>query len=185
LPPCRVASTRVTFLRLTLVAIGAAAVAIGVLGCARSRQPCPAGHTDDPARTARIRSLLKTTSEGESLLSGARQPPRVCFGQVDRGVLRTDGIAVLSLGASDGQNAARLGHLLLHEAEGPPLPTALRPDANCDVLVAKAVEAEARAHALEQRLSHELRLDAAVPFDTDQWSGEFAALCQRSTSVQP
>ncbi|MBI4703967.1 MAG: hypothetical protein HY744_22900 [Deltaproteobacteria bacterium] len=174
------------------LAIGAAAATLAfapAAGLLLGRRPplaaavCPAALRADAARASRVRVLLASTAEGRDVLRRVGgHTPRVCFGGDEAGVLRADGVLVLSPQCSEREQAARLGHLLLHAVEGPPFPVRPAPSRPCADLVAAAVRAEARAHALELRLRRELGVTAPrlpFPFEGAFW----AAPAERQVEV--
>jgi hypothetical protein len=125
------------------------------------------------ARAERVVAQLGSASEGRRLLERAPQPLNLCFGDEDPGVVRSDGVFVLPAGWEDAEVAARLGHLLLHRIEGPPLPDSIPKDADCSALVQRAVRAEVRAHLLEAKLRRELEVTRARPalaFEAKLWA---------------
>jgi hypothetical protein len=94
-----------------------------------------------------VRALDRTREGRELLLTAPR--PAMCFGTA-RGIT-PEGTLHLDARANDAAGAAYAAHLLLHRAENvPPSPPTDR--AAC----LRAQEAEARAAALEARLSLEL-----------------------------
>jgi len=100
-------------------------------------------------------------------------------------VVRSDGVFVLPATWEDAEVAARLGHLLLHRIEGPPLPDSIPEDADCSLLVQRAVRAEVEAHLLEASLRRELevtRARDALAFEAALWDappGERASVVER------
>lgn len=105
----------------------------------------------------------------------ARHPPptQLCFAAIGEPAITSDHMALLDERPGDPEIAARLGHLLLHAVEGPPLPDRVEPDQDCDELVRQALTAEARAHSLELELRRALQVTAplrAYPFEADYWA---------------
>jgi len=121
---------------------------------------CRSDQLEDPARAHRVEALLRSTAEGRRLLESQPAPVPICFASGDASALVNGGPALLDRAASDGENAARLGHLLLHATERMPFSGALDPRRPCAALVEEAVRAEARAHALELELRRALRVTA-------------------------
>lgn len=151
----------------------------------RTRLPCPSRLKADRDRTTRIVRLLDETVQGRRLLANAPDSIAVCFDGSQPGFLRTDGIAVLSKGASDSENAARLGHLLFHLAQATDWPSIDQPSKKCKTLIAGAIEAEMRAHELENDLRRKLRLDDLPDFDPVRWKRIFKARCQGEAKGRP
>jgi hypothetical protein len=133
---------------------------------------CPDQLGTDPARAERVVAQLGRVAAGRALLDRAPQPLNVCFTQGALGVVRSDGVFVLPATWEDAEVAARLGHLLLHRIEGPPLPDSIPEDADCSLLVQRAVRAEVEAHLLEASLRRELgvtRARDALAFEAALW----------------
>jgi hypothetical protein len=137
-----------------------AAALAGLWWLQRERWPisetCPEGLQADPERGTRIVSLLGSTRAGRQLLEQADRPLAICFAELGAGRLRTDGWHVLPSQASDAENAARLAHLLHHQAHGPLLPERVAANVSCESLVAEALSEEAQAYTLELKLLREL-----------------------------
>lgn len=133
---------------------------------------CGPGQKEDPNRTLVINALLAITKAGRGLWARSPRQLRVCF--IDSGIpsLATNGVITLDRVASDSENAARLGHLLLHAAEGPPLPDKIAASRSCDDVVRFALGAEARAHALELTLRRQLEVPPRQghPFEAAFWA---------------
>lgn len=140
-------------LAAAFVVVALALLAFGVPR-APAPSPCPESTQPDGARLLRVVHRLAHSREGAALLRRVGHPPLTCFGPVDDGLLRSDGVLVLSNVADDAAAAARLGHLLLHQLEGFHFDDSdARP---CSERIAEALTAEARAHALELRLRRAL-----------------------------
>lgn len=133
----------------------------GGAGAEAPRQPsCGSGQQADAGRAARVRALLANVQAGRKLWARSPRGLNICF--IDEGIpsLSTDGVITLDRRASEAENAARLGHLLLHAAEGPPLPNRIPASRSCAEVVRQALGAEARAHALELTLRRQLGVPA-------------------------
>ena len=133
---------------------------------------CGPGQHDDPARATAIRALLATAKAGRGLWSRATVSLRICF--IESGIpsITTDGVITLDRRATEAECATRLGHLLLHAAEGPPLPDRVAPSRSCAEVVHDALGAEARAHALELTLRRQLKVPprGGHPFEQAFWA---------------
>ncbi len=159
-------------MRSRLVAsAGGLAVALVVAGLWLATRPvarCGHGLREDLGRAQRVEKRLASSARGRELLARARPP--LCFADAEASALVEGGAALLDAEAGDAENAARLGHLLLHAVEGPPF--AARAGVPCAALVAEAIAREARAHALELELRRELEVTNArrrYPFEADFW----------------
>jgi hypothetical protein len=106
----------------------------------------------DPPRAALVRSLL-ASSPDVARLEGTTAAPPICFAYGEGGLLR--GSAVLPIQASLSSQAARYAHVWQHVADHGP---AAHPAAgeSCDAWLAATMALEARADAVEQRVSQEL-----------------------------
>lgn len=114
--------------------------------------PCPEGALDQPARTDAIVALLGSVPEGAALLEATRaRMGRVCFAPEGPNAIDADLTLVLDRALSDGEAAARVGHLLVHVRDGLPYVDA-PPGTDCDARVAHALDREAEAHAVELEL---------------------------------
>ncbi len=136
-----------------------------------------AGRREDPARTERLRALLASLPRGRSLLGRARGPLRVCYAGAGSESFTAGDDLVLVEGVTDAENAARLGHLLLHRVEGTPEPETAAQTTACAALVREAIMAEARAHALELELRHDLQVThprRVFPFARAYWDAPAA-----------
>ncbi len=141
-----------------------------------SRRPaavsCGHGQRVDAPRASRVRALLQQAPGGRGLWGRAPRRLRICF--IDTGIpsLSTEGVITLLGRASDAESAARLGHLLLHAAEGPPLQDRIPASRTCAEVVRDAVAAEARAHALELLLRRQLEVPPRRdhPFEGAFWA---------------
>ncbi|AKF08403.1 hemophore-related protein [Sandaracinus amylolyticus] len=111
---------------------------------------CPEGAIERPARADAIRARLATVLEGASLLRVHSGP--ICFADGPSVIDERTHAVVLDRALGEGEAAARLGHLLVHVRDGSPY----REGPHCDVVVARALDAEARAHALELDLRRAL-----------------------------
>jgi hypothetical protein len=157
-------------LQIALILLGLTLVI--VLG-ARQKFPtnshCRAPYVAQSDLATRLWDRLKTTKEGADLVLRLPSPPSVCFGQVEFSVVTTEGIILLNDQATDGENAAKLAHLMLHFAEGNPLEKADGGD--CDERVRNALRREARAFALELRLRRDLGVTRkAYEFEDEFWT---------------
>lgn len=97
----------------------------------------------------------------------------ICFSETTVPSVTTDGVFVLDPRIGEAESAARLGHLLLHRAEGMPFTSGFDRSRPCDEVVAEAIMAEARAHALELELRRELGVTEPTwtfPFESDFWA---------------
>ncbi len=139
---------------------------------ARGQTSCGHGQQEDPARAVRIRALLAGVEAGRGLWARAPGRLRICFIETGIASLSTDGVITLDRRAGDAECAARLGHLLLHAIDGAPLPAAIPPSRSCDLAVRHALEAEARAHALELTLRRQLGVPPRTghPFEAAFWA---------------
>lgn len=124
----------------------------------RPAPPCPEGFVDAIGEGARVREGLAALPEGAALLAALRVEVRWCFGVVDVPVVADGRVLVMDRRAPRAEQIARAGHLLLHVTEGLPLPETIGAGADCDALVARAIEREAEAHVLEARLRRALEL---------------------------
>jgi hypothetical protein len=106
----------------------------------------------DPPRAALVRSML-ATSPDVSRLEAATAAPPICFAHGEGGLLR--GAAILPIQASLSSQAARYAHVWQHVADHGP---AAHPAAgeSCDAWLAATMALEARADAVEQRVSQAL-----------------------------
>ena len=124
----------------------------------------------DADRAGAVRTQLESVPEGRALLSNAAlDVARICFADDGPGVLVHGGTpaVVLSRRADANENAARLGHLLRHRLDGPPL-SIMGGAGDCDARVLAALTAEARGHAVEIRLRRALgvhSLGTVLPFE--------------------
>lgn len=143
----------------------------------RSKRPepqarCGPGQHADAPRARRVRALLEKAPAGRGLRGRAPRRLRVCF--IDEGIpsLSSEGVVTLLRQATDAECAARLGHLLLHAVEGPPLPETIPAARACAAVVGEALAAEARSHALELTLRRQLGVPARPdhPFEAAFWA---------------
>lgn len=133
------------------------ALLVGALWLSTPRAPrpltvCGTGRADS-ARARRVEARLATTGRGAELLAGS--PVAICFAGAGDSALVEDGTLILDEAASDAENAARLGHLLLHAREGLVLDPGSEAT-DCATRVQAALAAEVRAHALELELRRTL-----------------------------
>jgi hypothetical protein len=174
---------RVTTRRLAWVISGSVIALLVAAGWWRAgRSPrrsvtsdCPAGLDADAPRAERVVVELGSVSAGRELLRAAAQPLNLCFAAGDAGAVRSDGVFVLPANWDDAEVAARLGHLLLHQIQGPPLPDSIPQDAECSALVRRAVRAEVEAHLLEATLRRDLRVTRTRPalaFEAALWAAQ-------------
>lgn len=124
--------------------------------------PCPAGFVDQVGHADLLRARLRSTDEGRQLLDALGETEvRYCFGDADVPMITDERVLVLDRDMDDAELAARTGHLLDHVVHGSPFPAEVPPGADCDALVRSALEAEARAYALELRLRRALGVGTA------------------------
>lgn len=103
--------------------------------------------------------LLATTGEGRAQIARLGQRPRICFADLSEGVLLEPGtVLILPSARSHRMNAARAGHLILHQLDGAPLDerAARSHSASCEQLTRRAMNRESAAHALEARVGEAL-----------------------------
>lgn len=145
--------------------------ASGIFGDAPPRA-CGSLAAADPKRARRIRQRLGSVSRGRTLLSNAPRHVAICFRQSDETALTSDGVVRLDPRDGDGQSAARLGHLLLHLAQGLTRLDPAQHAGGCASFVAHTLRAEAAAHALELELRRDLHVptdEQGFPFAADYW----------------
>lgn len=114
--------------------------------------PCPAGFVDAVGERARLEERLRSVDEGAALLDGVPVNVRYCLGEIDNPVVSDGRLLVLDERVERPERAARVGHLLHHVVHGLPLPDPLPASPDCDALVARALDREAGAYALEATL---------------------------------
>lgn len=115
--------------------------------------PCPEGALDLPARADAVVARLASVPEGAALIEETRSRlGRICFGRGPSVLEERERHVVLDAALGEREAAARLGHLLSHVHTGSPY----QPGPDCDAVVARALDAEARAHALELELRRAL-----------------------------
>jgi hypothetical protein len=149
--------------------------------------PCPLPFAPDGERARALESLLTSTPEGGAILARIprRSSPPVCFGPAVVSAITTDGVVLLDAGLEGPEAAARLGHLLIHAAEGLPMAHPTREP--CPIQVDRALAAEAHALAVEIRLRRALGVAGSAgparrlpyAFEDDFWAapaGEREAL---------
>lgn len=114
--------------------------------------PCPEGALDQPARAEAIVARLGSVPAGAALVESSRaRLGRICFGR-GASVIDDDRTVLLDRALREGEAAARLGHLMMHARDGSPYQAG--PD--CDGVVARALDTEARAHVVELELRRAL-----------------------------
>lgn len=155
---------------MTAVIRAAVLLSVVTLGCSGPVEErvarCPAGHTEDAPRAARIAARLASVAEGRAL--GRHLEGHVlCFAPDGLGVISEERQLLLSEALGDGENAARVGHLLVHARDGLPLEYGSVTD--CDARVARALDREALAHVVE------VRLQVALGVTPRHFAFEFAA----------
>jgi len=126
----------------------------------------------DPVRASRITRVLGTIVAGQALLAAAQRPLRVCFRAGGESAVTSDATLVLDSRRGDRDNAARLGHLLLHVEQGAPELDEAPDAAPCDGFVSRTLRAEAAAHAKELELRQALGVDSRArpfPFEEQFW----------------
>ena len=90
----------------------------------------------------------------------------MCFAPEGPNAIDADLTLVLDRALSDGEAAARVGHLLVHVRDG--LPYQADAPGDCDARVARALDREAEAHAVELDLRRALGVGGArliFPFE--------------------
>lgn len=153
----------------------------GTLGCeepgpGRSSHapPCPEGALDLPARTESIVSLLASVPEGAALIAATRdRMGRICVAQGGLNAIDDDRTIVLDRALDDAEAAARVGHLLVHVRDGSPYPERAARGADCDAIVARALDREASAHGVELSLRRALGVSRGrlvFPFEEAFWA---------------
>lgn len=154
--------------------------AVHSCGTPRLELSCPAHLRSDGARTLRLLRMLKQTEDGRAMVQGSTQTPRVCYDTAGDGVLRSDGILVLSATKGDWGNAARLLHLMVHRSDGIVADDATMTDrtSSCSSLVERLMSSERRAHAAENRilLGHGLQPGNDTLFELEL---AYTARCRR------
>jgi hypothetical protein len=124
-------------------------------GCG-AETSCPEGHHRDPARAADIVERLGSTPEGAALAALLPGTRGLCFSSEALDVITAERALLLSEAVGIDEAAARTGHLLVHARDGLPMPATIPAGADCDALVAVALEREAEAHLVEWRLQRAL-----------------------------
>jgi len=114
--------------------------------------PCPFGFVEGVGERARLEERLRATDEGAALLDALAVNVRYCLGEIDHPVVQDGRVLVLDRRAERPARAARVAHLLHHVVHGLPMPDPLPPAPDCDALVARALDREAEAYALEATL---------------------------------
>ncbi|WP_236604107.1 hypothetical protein [Sandaracinus amylolyticus] len=141
-------------------------VSIVLVAC-EEPSSCPQGALDLPARAEAITTRLASVPEGAALLRD--HDPRICFADSPSVIDEQTHAVLLDRALAAGEAAARLGHLLVHVRDGSPY----RDGPDCDVVVARALDAEARAHALELDLRRALSVTPDVlryEFEPAYWA---------------
>jgi hypothetical protein len=138
---------------------------------------CPAGAATDAGRTATVLARLRTDEDGKRIVASLARELTMCYGDVSEGIVQTDGVLVLQRDRSPAANAARLGHLLLHLVQGPPLDeeAAHKRERSCKELTEWANTMEKSAHDFESQLRKKFGL---APLPYEDRSGEYAKRCQ-------
>ncbi len=118
---------------------------------------CPEGFFDRIGRAELVRQRLRETTRGRALLDALGDTEvRYCFGRIEVSSIAEGRVLVLDESAADVELAARVGHLLDHVVHGPPFPAEIDRGADCDRVVERALQQEARAYVLEVELRREL-----------------------------
>jgi len=134
-------------------------------------RPCPPDTREDPAKLAEVVTQLASVSP-----TGAPSPPSlpVCFGSTDAVGLRSRAI-VLDAAADPSASAGRLGHLMLHLANGRPWTTDdPRP---CAERLAQARTAETYGFARENEIRLQLDLPPLSKEATEAVIEGYRAMC--------
>jgi hypothetical protein len=149
---------------LRAVAFLALGACSGASAGATHAPPCPVGALDLTARSEAIVARLSSVPEGAAVVEATRgRVGRICFAAEGPSVVDSERTILLDRALGDGEAAARVGHLLLHVRDGSPYPDGPTPgDADCDALVARALDAEAIAHAFELDLRRALHVEPEV-----------------------
>lgn len=147
--------------RTTRLLTAALVVLIGSSATPAPARPpsCLPDFRPDPARAARITRDLGALPDAATLLEAARSRRSLgfCFGPIERSVVTDEGTLHLDAALPPGADTARAAHLLAHVVEFPDLDAPTGPP--CTSVVARALDAEAHAMAIETRL----RAHAALP----------------------
>jgi hypothetical protein len=147
-------------LRRAALVLGSVLLAAVVLACwylwPSSR--CPRNARSDRARALCALGLLAVTAEGRAELARLGRRPTICFADLREGVLQQGTLLILPSAQSNRVNAARAGHLILHQLDGAPLDerAARSRSASCEELTRRAMQRESSAHALEARVGEAL-----------------------------
>lgn len=134
--------------------------------------PCPPGHRALPERAERMWRLLEGTLRDPELRHAIAARPRVCFRSAAESAITAGGLMVLDPRVDDAENAARLGHLLLHRSQSSLRIAASARGWACADVVEAAIAAEAQAHALELELRRALGVTdpkRVFPFERAFW----------------
>jgi hypothetical protein len=131
---------------------------------------CPPGHVEAPERAARIAARLTSAAEGRALAPHLESHV-MCFARDGLGAITGEHQLLLDSALDDGENAARVGHLLVHARDGLPMEGDERDD--CETRIARALDREAVAHVVE------VRLQTALAVTPRHFAFEFAAEVMR------
>jgi hypothetical protein len=148
---------------------------------------CVSG-TASPARAARISSALRgallrlaaSDADAARLSPQPWQRSGFCFGgdsALHEPTLHEPPAVVLDARLDDLQAAARAAHLLLHAWVAPPWSADTR--TGCDAKLRAALDAEARAHALERAVAAVLHSRVAAERSPRELAAAYAERCQR------
>lgn len=136
--------------------------------------PCPEGALDLPARSEAVLGRLGSIPEGAALIEASRdRAGRMCFAPEGPNAITDDRTIVLDRALGEAEAAARVAHLLVHVRDGSPYPERARPGADCDATVARALDREARAHAVELEVRRALGVRGGRPvldFEEAYWA---------------
>jgi len=149
---------------------------VATLGCSgptnTGRPTCPPDYAEDTERAARVGARLSSVPEGREL-TRYLDTHVMCFAEGGIGVITPTHQLLLASELDDGEDAARLGHLLVHARDGLPLEEDEAPRRHaaldCDARVAQALDREAVAHVVE------VRLQAALDVRPRRHAFEFTA----------
>lgn len=135
------------------------AACLGVLvlaACGSADRPCPSGHVRDEDRARAIVARLQSTPLGAALAAELPRTAGLCFSEHALNVVVEDHTLLLASSLPHDEAAARLGHFLVHIRDGLPLREPIDRGADCDALVARALDREAVAYVTEVRLQRAL-----------------------------
>jgi hypothetical protein len=138
---------------------------------------CPREARPDKQRSERVLAQLGRHERGKHLLGRLGRELTICYGDVREGVVQSLSVLLLQRDRTVAENAARLGHLLVHLVELLPFDEAAAREGTvpCPQLVERADQAERRAHAVESELRQSFAL-APLPFE--DLSAEYRARCR-------